>query len=171
VPGLPELAQYSTTEIGQGQLWRLLTGHLTHWGHGHLFWDLSVFLVLGTLCEWRSHRAMLACVIGTAVATSLLMLFALPEIPTYRGLSGIDTGLFTMLGVGIYVDARNEGDRTLQSTIATMGAGLLTKLVYEIMTGSTIFVDHHAGAFIPIVGAHILGAVVGIVVGLYSAEP
>jgi hypothetical protein len=94
------------------------------------------------------------------------MFVRMPEIPVYRGLSGIDTGLFTLLCVGIYQDARNSGDRMLQSAIVILTAGLFAKLVFEDVTGTTIFVDQYEAGFIPIIAAHILGALVGIIAGV-----
>ena len=170
VPGLPGLLEYDTVALAHGEFWRMLTGHLCHWNLDHLFWDLSVFLGLGTMCEWRSRRGVLGCVVGTAIATSGFMLVMLPEVPTYRGLSGIDTGLFTLLSVGMIVDARKEGHRLTQWTVTAMAAGLFAKLVYEILTSATLFVNHDAASFIPISAAHLLGAIVGIAIGLVETS-
>ena len=166
VAGLPSLVEYDAVAIGSGQIWRVFTGHLTHWNLDHLFWDVGVFLALGTLCEWHSRRATLACIIGSALATSLVMYLTLPEITTYRGLSGIDTGLFTLLGVQVYRDSRKDGDRTVRWLIAGIAAALLAKLTFEIVTGCTLFVDHQQAHFIPLASAHILGAVTGILTGV-----
>ncbi|TWT35430.1 intramembrane serine protease GlpG [Posidoniimonas corsicana] len=161
-PGLAAALEFDRELIAQGELWRVLTGHLTHWNRDHLFWDLGVFGVLGACCERRGRAAFAGCVAASAVLISVLMQSALPEIPLYRGLSGIDTALFALLGVGLYRDARRRDDFPLQA------AGLLAKIVFEITTCSTLFVDHSGASFIPLAGAHVLGALVGLAAGLIS---
>lgn len=39
-----ELLQYDRQAIADGQLWRVVTGHLVHIGLEHLAWDAAVFL-------------------------------------------------------------------------------------------------------------------------------
>ncbi|MDA1056054.1 MAG: rhombosortase [Planctomycetota bacterium] len=164
-PVLQELLQFDAAAIVVGDYWRFLTGHLLHWNFDHLFWNLSVFVVLGTMCERRGRTAFLACLLGSAAAISFFALVALPEMPIYRGLSGIDTGLFALLCVGLFADARARGNRTTQWMIAAAALGLITKTAYEMGSDATIFVDHTAAAFIPIPMAHVLGALVGVAVG------
>lgn len=164
--GFQELLQFDAVAIAGGEYWRFLTGHLVHWNFDHLFWDLSVFVVLGALCERRSRKGFLACVFGSAAAISLYLLVALPELPIYRGLSGIDTGLFVLLGVSLLTDARASGNRTLQWLIAAAMLGLFGKTVYEFGSEATIFVDYATADFVPITMAHVLGALVGLAVGL-----
>lgn len=165
MPRVGVLLEFDRELIAQGELWRAFTGHFAHWNFDHLLWDLSAFLLLGTICERQSRTRFVQCVVGTIVATSLLMYAFLPEIPTYRGLSGIDTGLFTMLGVSILLDARRDNDRQTQWATALLASGLLGKLIYEITTCATIFVNHSEASFIPIAAAHLLGAIIGIAVG------
>lgn len=167
-PGLAAALEFNRELVAQGELWRVLTGHLTHWNRDHLFWDLGVFGVLGACCERRGRAAFAGCVAASAVLISVLMQSALPEIPLYRGLSGIDTALFALLGVGLYRDARRREDFPLQAAAAAMAAGLLAKIVFEITTCSTLFVDHSGASFIPLAGAHVLGALVGLAAGLIS---
>jgi len=165
-PILPELLEFDAPAIRGGELWRFLTGHFTHWNLDHLCWDLSVFVVLGALCERRGRGAFLACVLGSAGAISLYALLALPELPVYRGLSGIDTGLFALLAVGLFADARARGNRGVQRLIAAAVMSLVVKTLFEFTTGGTLFVDHAEAAFVPVTMAHVLGAVVGLAVGL-----
>ncbi|MDH3716583.1 MAG: rhombosortase [Planctomycetota bacterium] len=165
-PTFQELLQFDAVAIVAGEYWRFVTGHLVHWNFDHLFWDLSVFVVLGAMCERRNRTAFLACLLGSAAAISLYTLVALPQMPIYRGLSGIDTALFALLGVGLFADAQSSGNRTMQWIIAVAMLGLIAKTTYEFATDATIFVDHATAAFVPITMAHVLGASVGFAVGL-----
>ena len=50
--------QYDRGAIAAGQVWRIITGHFTHWSADHLSWDVAVFAVLGLLAErgWAVRR-------------------------------------------------------------------------------------------------------------------
>ena len=39
--------QYDRTAILQGEIWRLITGHWTHFPGDHLLWCVLVFAVMG----------------------------------------------------------------------------------------------------------------------------
>ncbi len=41
--------QFDRSSILHGACWRLLTGHFTHWNTDHLFWDVCMFVALGTM--------------------------------------------------------------------------------------------------------------------------
>lgn len=41
--GTGDLLQYERRAIGEGELWRLLTGHLAHWNFEHFFGALWFF--------------------------------------------------------------------------------------------------------------------------------
>ena len=165
ISGLDSVLQFDAAAITGGEYWRVLTGHITHWNGDHLFWDLSVFVVLGTMCERRNRAAFVACIVLAALAISAYVLWFLPEMPTYRGLSGIDTALFALLGVGFFRDAQRSGNRTATWLIALAAASLLVKTGFEFFTGATIFVDHTTAAFLPLPMAHVIGAVIGVGVG------
>ena len=125
-----------------------------------------MFLVLGTMCERRNVAAFASCVLASATVISLAMLTGWPELSTYRGLSGIDTGLFALLAVNQAADARADGNRLVMWGVALAVLGLIAKTSFELLSEATIFVDHSAAAFVPVPWAHVAGAVVGCAVGL-----
>ncbi len=90
-PSVTHTWEFDRAAIAEGQLWRLLTGHLTHWNFDHLGWDLATFLGLSIICLQRSPRSTIACWFGSALAISLCIWQWQPEIFLYRGLSGIDS--------------------------------------------------------------------------------
>ena len=85
--------------IQAGQAWRLLTGYLAHWSLDHLFWDVLMFVVLGCLVESRSRWRLIGLCLGSALAISAVCPVVADDIPICRGLSGIDTALFTYLAM------------------------------------------------------------------------
>ncbi len=158
-PSLAAGLQLDFAAVAAGQWWRLLSGHLTHFGSQHLFWDVLMFVVLGAACERQHPRIFAVSLVLMALGISAAVMFLCPDVSGYRGLSGIDTGLFVwFIGDQIRqcVAAR---DRT--ATSAWIGAGglLAGKLLYEFVTGEVLFVD--AEGFKPLVESHLAGAVFG----------
>ncbi len=164
VPGLPSLLQFDVAAVRAGEVWRILSGHLTHWNNDHLLWDVSVFVVLGVLCERRSRPAFLITLLLSAATISAHLLGDASDLATYRGLSGIDSALFCLWAVQGLADAADRGDRPWMGIIGIALCGLLGKLVWEFVSGTTLFVDHDSAGFVPLPMAHLLGAVCGVTV-------
>ena len=167
VPDAAQWLQYDRQALMAGAWWRGLTGHLVHWNTEHLMWDLLMFVVLGYLIERQSHGRLLWLWLGSAAAISAFVWFARPDVATYRGLSGIDTALFVYLAVMLVVDAVQHRQFGRGLSAGMLLTGLAGKLLFESATGGTMFVDSHAAGFGVLIEAHLLGALVGIlVVGL-----
>lgn len=161
-----EAWEYDREAILNGEWGRLLTGHLTHWNFDHLFWDAVTFLLLGVACMWRSVGRTVATLLGSAAAISASLLLFQPEMATYRGLSGLDSALFTLLAAMIWRESQRDGRWKLGAVAITAGAAFLAKAAYESAMGTTLFVDSSAAGFIPLASAHLIGGAVGAIVGL-----
>src|SRR5688572_20199614 len=70
VPGLTETLQFDRDAFSHAEIWRLVTGHFTHFGVDHLRWDVIAFVAFGALVEFRSRRAWCYCVAVSAVVIS-----------------------------------------------------------------------------------------------------
>ncbi len=114
-PTWPGCFEFSRTAIIGGEYWRLLTGHLAHWNLDHAFWDGLMFLVLGLVCERRWPRRYWLCLPVSAGVISLAVWYLPPQLETYRGLSGVDTALFTLAAAGYLQDAIRRRDRAWRS--------------------------------------------------------
>ena len=165
-PNLSAILQLDREAVAAGQLWRVVTGHLTHWNLEHLFWDGVVFAVLGVLCERQQRVRFLLCLTAAAVLISASVWLLLPELSTYRGLSGLDTALFTMLSVGVFAEKWAAREWRWVTLIAGLMIGLGLKVTFEVFTGGTMFVDATAANFQPVPLAHVVGAVTGVVVAM-----
>jgi len=160
--GLGDLLTFDRTAIAAGEYWRLLTGHLAHWGSDHLTWDLAMFAVLGAMIERRCRGCFLATVLVSAGAISAAIWFVQPQIAQYRGLSGIDSALFTYAVAMLLADAwRSKQSLTTVALLAVAG-GFIGKLTWELTTGTTLFVNSAAANFTPLPLAHAVGGVVGL---------
>lgn len=167
-PALATALEYDRSAIADREMWRLATSHVTHWNLDHLAWDLGVFVLLGVICERRNRLAYAACLGLSALLIPIGVLLLIPQMTLYRGLSGIDTALFTLLGVTLLRDAVQSRQRLAAATISALFAAVVAKTGFDLWTGSTLFVDDAAAGFTPVPLAHILGVAVGLAVGALS---
>jgi rhomboid family GlyGly-CTERM serine protease len=143
-----------------GAAWRIVTCHFTHFTYEQLAWDALVFLLLGLACARRDRGAFQATLLASIVIVPIAVLAFAPNVTTYRGLSGIDSALFALL-------LAMEWRRSLMVTLCA--AAFALKVLFEMKTGSTIFVSS-AAAFTPVPIAHLAGAAVGWIVAITAAS-
>lgn len=160
IPGATSFLQYDRATILGGQLWRLVTGHLTHWSADQLFWDGAVFAALGAACERRNRASFRLGLALSVVAVTGLVWVALPGLNLYRGLSGIDSALFTLLGAQIFAERVRERHWGGAAALGALWLGFVAKVAYEQLSGATLFVADQAG-MVPIAAAHLAGAAAG----------
>ena len=164
IPTLTAGLQLDFNSVTGGQWWRLLSGHLTHYDGQHLFWDLLMFVVLGAICERQNRKRFGVFLVIMATVVSLTVMFTSAGISEYRGLSGIDTGLFAWLTIGQLRTSLAGRDRYFAAFWAMSGFLLMGKLGFEMMTGDVLFVQ--TDGFKPMLESHLAGAVVGALIAL-----
>ncbi|MBX9788209.1 MAG: rhombosortase [Pirellulales bacterium] len=164
VPGAAEWLQFDRGAIAAGEIWRIVSGHLTHWNGDHLLWDVLMFAVLGALVERTSRASFLATTVLSALAISAALWFLQPAQVLYRGLSGIDSALFVFQAIWLAREALSE-KRFAASVLPMVAlAGFVGKVGYEYASGCTLFVDSAAAGFAPLPLAHVIGGLVGAAV-------
>lgn len=163
-PGAATLFEFDLAAVAAGEWWRVFSGHLTHFGFEHLAWDASVFAVLGLMCERRNRRLTFVCLGIAAMLIPASVWLMLPEMATYRGLSGLDTALFALLGGMMLTEKLREGSHGWAAMIFVLLLGMAAKIAWEFHSGGTMFVDSSSGQFIPVPLAHLVGATVGLLV-------
>lgn len=169
VTPLATLLQFDRTAIAAGEVWRVVTCHLTHWSLDHLVWDAGAVLVLGLLCEVPYRRAFAWCLAGSAVLVPLAVGTLIPEMNTYRGLSGIDSALFTLLAVTMLGESLTARRYTWAALSGAVLLAFAAKIGFEYTTGATLFVDSAATNMVPVPLAHVVGGIVGGVCGLFRS--
>jgi len=163
-PTIADWLEFDHQRVGDGQWWRIWTGHLAHYHWDHLFWDLLMFVVLGAIVE-RTYRrpfgvALLCMMTGVTTAVALTC----DGMQVYRGLSGLDTGLFVWLVVDQCRKRWIEGDRVAATLWLSALIGLNGKLLFEAFSGETLFVN--SSSFTPLVESHLAGAGLGLLLAL-----
>jgi rhomboid family GlyGly-CTERM serine protease len=155
LPSAAAWLQFDRTALAGGELWRLLTGHLVHFGGNHLAWDVAVFVALGFACERQSRtRCVLALAFAAATITPAVWLVQ-PQFTLYRGLSGLDCALFGLLAASLLRYRRPFA--TALGLIAL--AGFAAKCLFELTTAQTVFAAGTGYAPVPL--AHLVGLLAG----------
>ncbi len=157
--------QYDRAAVNSGQLWRLLTCQFTHWSWDHLFWDAAALLFLGWVLEREDRRSLLVCLGLSAVLIPAVVHFGLPDLATYRGLSGIDSAVFVLLAVTLLRKCYADGDRLWTWACVAMLVGFSAKIGFELVSGGTLFVDSEASRMLPVPLVHVVGGVLGACCG------
>jgi len=156
-----QLLQYDRVAIAGGQWWRVFTCHFVHWSADHALWDFTAFVILLAMCLGRDVRRTILTIALSSLAIPVALLALLPSMQTYRGLSGIDSALFGLAWM-LILRRLNHG----RIGMWMLGAAFLAKLIFETITGSSIFVDSAAAQFVPVPLAHLVGFAIGLFCGI-----
>ncbi len=167
-PQLTGALQLDRDRLASGELWRVLTGHVTHWTAEHLAFDVLAFALLLWLCLERTVLRTLATLGAAAVVIPITVLIAHPDMQFYRGLSGLDSALFVLLGALLLREGIQEQRRGLTLIAALALVAFAAKSAFEIATGDAVFAA--SGGFVPVPIAHVAGALVGLIAGLLFAD-
>ena len=159
-----EWAVYDRGRIAGGELWRLITGHWTHWTSQHLGWDVLAFAVLLPLCWIASRRRTCWTLASACVLIPAVIFAALPQLVEYRGLSGLDSALFVMLATTLLRREWNARAWPSTAVFAIALVGFAVKLGFELSTGQAVFVE--SNGFVPVPLAHIVGGLCGVAAAL-----
>lgn len=148
-----------------GEPWRVITCHFTHWTHEQLAWDGLVFAALGVACARRNRQSFHATLLAGMICVPLGVMAFAPAISTYRGLSGIDSALFALLLV-TEMCRRPVGNSFWKSApLYVCAAAFFGKIAFETITGAAVFVQDMGPGVVPVPVAHMIGALIGGVVG------
>ncbi|WP_417222943.1 rhombosortase [Amphritea sp.] len=154
VPSFFELGYFDQQLIQQGQLWRLLTGHLSHTSLSHLQWDLLAFAIAAGYLELHSRRLLLATLLTGLIMLDTHLLSPAAGISQYAGLSGL---LFAPLLISLVIFARKQS--AINGWLPLLIC--LGKLIWEQFSQQALLSQSAWPAY-PI--AHLLGALAGLMV-------
>ncbi len=162
-----EWLRYDRGEIARGELWRLVSGHVAHFGLVHLALNLvGLGLVWHLVGPQLTGRRWLFVVAATVVCIDLALWIDQPEINWYVGLSGVLHGMLAAgLVAGVIAGSRES---------ACLGMALAIKLLHEHWMGPMPGSQLALGAPV-LVAAHVYGAIGGgaaaAAISLLSPEP
>lgn len=150
--------QYNRADIGNGQYWRLFSGHLLHSNHWHLLMNLAGLLLAMLLhgSYYKGRKLALQWLL-CGLAISLALYYYSPEIHIYVGLSGL---LHAMLALGALKDIQLK-----LSTGWLLLAGLIGKVGWEQWHGPDAELAELINASVA-TDAHLYGVCSGFILGL-----
>ena len=141
----------------EGEPWRLWTGHLAHWGTGHL--TANVVAMLPPLLLLRRGESLRIALLLFLAAPLLSLAILGAGFDPYRGASGLVIGFWC--AAAMMLAARREPVPAL---------ALLTLVAAKLaLEASTFSLWSHEG-FIVAPIAHQAGAVVGTIIGMTAAR-
>jgi rhomboid family GlyGly-CTERM serine protease len=147
--------RYDRQAVLEGEVWRLITGHLVHGSVRHLLMnELGLLLVAALLARDYTLRGWIAIYLAGVLAIDVGFVFFEPQLEWYVGLSGASHGA---VAAGAVASWRHE-NRLIAAAISVV---LLGKLALEFRHGGSPF------AGLPVVvEAHRYGAIGGACAGL-----
>ncbi|MCU0712515.1 MAG: rhombosortase [Pirellula sp.] len=148
--------------------YRLISCHAVHWSWNHLAWDLLMFVFLGAICEATDRFRFLVYLAASAIVIPHVVVAYHPELSAYRGLSGIDSGLFCLIAVDGFLQCRSKDDQKGMWVFAGCFLCLAAKLAAETAFGGNIFVRDTS--FVPVPIAHLAGATTGALMVLLLSK-
>ena len=161
---------YMPGAIMDGDFWRLVSCHWVHLNEDHLLWSSMTFLFLGSICEIMD-RAKYVMTIGiSAIFIPIAIWLSLPHLEVYGGLSGLDCSLYSLLVV-LFIRREWRAQNWIWIIFyAIMLVLLPAKIIYEMISGLTIFVNNIHANMVPVPLAHLVGGVIGSAVGIVRAS-
>ena len=149
-----EALRYDRVWIGQGETWRLISGHFAHLGWSHLALNsVGMLLVWFLIGSSYTHRSWALIVGITLVTMDAGFWFLNPELYWYVGMSGLLHGL---LAAGIVARWKNFDAET-----AILLLLLVAKISWEQFSGPVPGSESTSGGPV-VVDAHLYGALGGV---------
>lgn len=157
IPASRDALLYDRTAILQGEWWRLWTGHWVHFSASHLAWNLAVLLGAGAWLERLQPGSLLRFVAVAAPLLGLSFLAGAPDMHTYGGLSGLATGVVTLLAL---VQLRQDSAGRAW-WLAALGLVAL-KIGFDATRSAPLFASFDSGSIRVSVLAHVMGALAAL---------
>lgn len=154
------IVRYDHAAIAEGELWRIITGHLAHLGWNHLAMNVAglwlvtcVFAPPGKPWSWTAEMFV------TAMLTSAGLYFFSPQLSFYVGLSGTLHGII-LIGALRWIQQSDWMGLLVLIIVAA-------KIGWEQLFGALPLSQQMAGGPVA-VDSHLWGALGGLAIGLWS---
>lgn len=151
--------EYLRSGLAEGEVWRLISGHLVHLGWSHLLMNLLGFWLIQQLFIGRelSTPACLGGLLLLSLCVSAGLWWFNPEIAWYRGLSGVLHGLI------IWALLRDFQRQPVSNGLLLVL--VILKLAWEQFSGPVPGSESIAKGRV-IVAAHLYGGLAGVLLWL-----
>lgn len=99
MPAWRETLIYHRGAVETGELWRLWTGNIVHFGWLHFLADTGLWLIIGWFVEREHPTAARVSLLLIPLAVTGAVYFFEPEMIRYAGLSGMNVGYLVFLAL------------------------------------------------------------------------
>lgn len=155
-----EWLRYDRVWIGQGEAWRLISGHVTHLGWSHLVLNSAGLLLVWFLVGGAQSIRDWILVITVSMASIDIGFWLLrPDLLWYVGMSGFLHGI---LAAGLVPRLRK-----MQPETAVLAVLLVAKIAWEQIGGPLPGSESTSGGPV-VVAAHLYGALGGVLGALLA---
>ena len=120
--------------ISQGEIWRLWTGHLLHFGALHAATGAAALLLIGSALRGEDRLRWLAGLAVGAPLLSLALLIAAPDLGEYRGASGLIVASLAWLLTGLAA----SGSRGAAIAVVVLLVGIAAESLGFALPASTL---------------------------------
>ena len=160
-PAAREALEFDRRAVAGGQVWRLVTSHLTHWSWVHLAWDMGSLVAL---CWIVRRRGCLVLMVAAAASVAIgLAVYALaPDIGAYRGMSGVN---YALLGWALLEPNPGPGRRLRLARLALLAMTVANVIHEWAASASLLWVQLPDGVAV-VAAAHAAGLAVGVLAAL-----
>ncbi len=154
-----EALMYHQDAIANGEVWRIITGHLVHTNGWHLLLNLASLSLIGWLfSQHLSIRYWISIFTLSALMISLAYFLFAPQFQYYVGLSAV---LYAVIIVGSLLDLKQ------QPFIATLILVVVTtRVIWQQLYGSVDDLAELIGDRVA-VESHLFGIITGYIQGLF----
>jgi rhomboid family GlyGly-CTERM serine protease len=152
IPLVGQCLRYDRTAIINGEIWRIVTGHLYHYSPTHLWCNVIPLIFIGAIVERQSRPWFAWGCLLSAMAVGTCLFLAHPDMVRFGGLSGLLCGLFAYFG---FSGVNAKGLRGTISRI--MLAFIFIKTGYELVTLDALLVDWDKQGFVVMPSSHAAG--------------
>lgn len=131
---VPDALVFDRSAIGQGELWRLLSGHWVHVDSAHALWDITALALTGYLLEERGRLRLAQAALASMLTVDAAIWWLKPELELYCGLSG----MLNTLVVLALADRWRQCPSLLYPLVALV---LALKLLLETWEGQSLLLE------------------------------
>ncbi|WP_236689186.1 rhombosortase [Photobacterium angustum] len=156
LPQCQPLLVWDRQDILNGELWRILSGNITHTNWVHLAMNASAFAIISYIFRAHFHVKSYSLLILILSFTIGIGLFA-TNITWYAGFSGVLHGIFAW-GCIRDIQSKTRGGWLLL-------LGLITKICWEQYFGGSVSSEELIGVRVA-TEAHLIGATTGMLYAL-----
>jgi rhomboid family GlyGly-CTERM serine protease len=157
--------QYERISIENGQIWRFLTGHFTHWNLDHFTWCIIVLIASGIPCEQFCRKGYIFNLVISSLLIPVFIWHLNPEMIIYRGSSGLSSSIFLFGAMWLILDCFKNNDWKILGLSVLAILLFCGKISFEYINNTTLFVQSQE-LFVPAPLAHFTGGLIGIITSI-----